>query len=101
MPEFSGICHKYRIGGERMNDTYVVEMRDITKKFGGLVAVDHVNFRVKPGEVHALCGENGAGKSTLMNVLTENFRRIPTEGIFFWRTIKLKSALRRMPGGRR
>ena len=56
-----------------MNDTYVVEMKDITKKFGGLTAVDQVNFRVKAGEIHALCGENGAGKSTLMNVLTGKF----------------------------
>lgn len=90
MPEFSGICHKYRIGGEKMNDTYVVEMRDITKKFGGLVAVDHVNFRVKPGEVHALCGENGAGKSTLMNVLTGKFSANSYRGDIFLENNKVK-----------
>ena len=57
-----------------MDNGYAVELKDITKKFGGLTAVDSVNFQVKPGEIHALCGENGAGKSTLMNVLTGKFQ---------------------------
>jgi simple sugar transport system ATP-binding protein len=46
-----------------------VEMRDITKTWPGVVADDHVNLRVRKGEIHALVGENGAGKSTLMNIL--------------------------------
>lgn len=54
-------------------ENLTVEMKNIVKKFGGLVAVDGVNFNVRRGEVHALCGENGAGKSTLMNVLTGRF----------------------------
>ena len=45
-------------------------MRDISVGFPGVKAVDGVNFRMFPGEVHSLLGENGAGKSTLIKALT-------------------------------
>ena len=48
----------------------VLEMKNITKTFPGVKALDNVNFQVEEGEIHALVGENGAGKSTLMNVLS-------------------------------
>ncbi|MDR1048013.1 MAG: sugar ABC transporter ATP-binding protein [Treponema sp.] len=48
---------------------FVLEMRGVTKRFPGVLALDNVNFKVKPGTVHALMGENGAGKSTLMKCL--------------------------------
>jgi putative multiple sugar transport system ATP-binding protein len=48
----------------------ILEMRNITKTFPGVKALDNVNFTVRQGEIHALVGENGAGKSTLMKVLS-------------------------------
>ena len=48
----------------------LLEMRNITKDFSGVKALDHVNLVVQEGEIHALVGENGAGKSTLMNILS-------------------------------
>ena len=48
----------------------VVEMRGICKRYGGVTAVDHVDFRIYPREIHALCGDNAAGKSTLIKILS-------------------------------
>ena len=48
----------------------LLEMRNITKEFPGVKALNNVTLSVEEGEIHALCGENGAGKSTLMNVLS-------------------------------
>lgn len=53
-----------------MMSDYILEMKNITKEFPGVKALDEVTFRVKKGEIHALVGENGAGKSTLMKVLS-------------------------------
>ena len=50
--------------------TALLEMRQITKTFPGVKALDKVNLIVRQGEIHAICGENGAGKSTLMKVLS-------------------------------
>ena len=48
---------------------FIVEMRNITKEFPGIIANDNITLQLKRGEIHALLGENGAGKSTLMSVL--------------------------------
>lgn len=57
----------------------ILEMENITKSFPGVLALDHVNFNLKAGEVHVLLGENGAGKSTLIKTMTG--AHIPDEGV--------------------
>lgn len=58
--------------------SYIIQLEDITKRFPGIVANDHINISVEKGEIHTLAGENGAGKSTLMNILFGLYR--PDEG---------------------
>ena len=52
-----------------MSAEYVLQMKDITKRYGENTVLEDVSLSVRPGEIHALLGENGAGKSTLMNIL--------------------------------
>ena len=56
----------------------LLEVRDLSVRFGGVVALDHVSFSVEPGAVVAVIGPNGAGKTTLFNVVTRVYR--PTSG---------------------
>ena len=60
---------------------YILELKDIVKRFPGVVALDHVSFQLKKGEIHALMGENGAGKSTFIKVITGVHE--PDEGQIF------------------
>jgi len=61
-------------------ETKILEMREITKKFPGVLALDHVSIEAYPSEMLALCGENGAGKSTLMKVLSGSYPAGSYEG---------------------
>jgi putative multiple sugar transport system ATP-binding protein len=63
-----------------MSGEPLLRMKNITKRFPGVKALDNVNFDVCPGEIHALVGENGAGKSTLMNVLSGMYPHGTYEG---------------------
>ena len=62
---------------------YIIEMRNITKRFPGIVANDNVTIQIKKGEIYALLGENGAGKSTLMSMLFGMYE--PDEGEIYVR----------------
>ncbi len=62
---------------------YILELKDISKTFPGVKALDHVQLQVRPGEVHALMGENGAGKSTLMKILMGIYKKDPGGEILF------------------
>ena len=64
-----------------MEDGLVLEVRNITKRFPGVLANNRVNFSLHRGEIHALLGENGAGKSTLMNIVYGLYS--PDEGEIF------------------
>ncbi len=66
----------------------LVRMEGIVKRFPGVVANDHVDFDLLPGEIHALLGENGAGKTTLMNILYGLYQ--PDEGEVYVKGRKVK-----------
>lgn len=66
-----------------MSEKVILEMKHITKRFPGVLALDDVSFCAYEGEILALCGENGAGKSTLMKILSGSYPEISYEGEIF------------------
>jgi ribose transport system ATP-binding protein len=71
----------------------ILEMKGITKRFPGVLALDNVDFNVRKGEVHALVGENGAGKSTLMKILAGAIMRDGGEILFDGRPVDIRHPL--------
>lgn len=65
-----------------MNNDYILELKNVVKKFGGVTALNNVHLEIKKGEIHALCGENGAGKSTLMKIISGAQKATSGEIIF-------------------
>lgn len=65
--------------------------RDISKRFGGVVALNHVNLELHPGKVNAIIGENGAGKSTLMKILSGVYTDYEGEINYKGKPVKFKS----------
>ena len=73
------------------NDVYLLEAKNITKKFGEFTANDKVSIGLVAGEIHALLGENGAGKSTLVKMMYGSLQ--PTSGELYWngKKVNIKS----------
>ena len=69
--------------------TPVLEVKDIVKRFGGLVAVNKVSMEVAPGEVVGLLGDNGAGKSTLIKVVSGVYHQDEGQVIFQGKEVKI------------
>ena len=64
------ILFRKTYGSKRLEEGKVIEVKNVTKKYGTTVAVDNISFEVKDGEVVGFLGPNGAGKSTTMNMIT-------------------------------
>jgi inositol transport system ATP-binding protein len=88
-----------RNGAAATNSDFLLQVEGVRKEFPGVVALDDVSFRLKPGTVHALMGENGAGKSTLMKIIAGIYR--PDTGSFHLRgkDIQLTSPLDALENG--
>jgi ribose transport system ATP-binding protein len=70
-----------------MESSYIFEVKNITKEFPGVRALDNVTLHIRPGEIHSIIGENGAGKSTLMNIIYGILQ--PTSGELFFNGEKI------------
>lgn len=70
-----------RVGREKETAPPILEIRDVTKNFGGLRAIDDLSLRIPTGELHCMIGPNGAGKSTFFKLLMGTIR--PTSGRIF------------------
>ena len=66
----------------------VLSLKNVTKKFGGLTAVDNVNFKIEEGEIFGLIGPNGAGKTTVFNLITAIYSTTEGEIYFFEKNLK-------------
>ena len=76
-----------------MENNVVLTMRDISKTFPGVKALQHVDFTLRKGEIHALMGENGAGKSTLMKCMFGIYHMDEGEVIYEGKKVQIKGPL--------
>jgi len=63
-----------------VDNDIILEFKNVTKRFPGVIALNDVSFKIQRGEIHGICGENGAGKSTLMKILSGVYPRDTYEG---------------------
>ncbi|MDE9451683.1 sugar ABC transporter ATP-binding protein [Aliiroseovarius sp. Z3] len=82
-----------------MTGDIAFEMKDITKTFPGIKALDSVSFAARAGEVHALVGENGAGKSTLMKVLSGVYQADGGQTFLFGKKVRFSHPLESLAQG--
>lgn len=73
-----------------MDNDFILEFKNVTKRFPGVVALNDVSFSIRRGEIHGICGENGAGKSTLMKILSGVYPYGTYEGTVFFNGEELK-----------
>lgn len=76
-----------------MEGVPILEVRNMSKRFGGVRALDRVNFAVMPNEIHALLGENGAGKSTLMKIISGAYQKDAGEILVNGRPVEITKPL--------
>ncbi|HHY56986.1 MAG TPA: ATP-binding cassette domain-containing protein [Chloroflexi bacterium] len=67
-----------------MSEDIILDIRNVTKRFPGVTALDNVSIQIRRGEIHGLCGENGAGKSTLMKILSGVYPHGDYEGTIIY-----------------
>ena len=77
----------------------ILEMKNISKSFPGVLALDNVSFSVDSGSVHALMGENGAGKSTLMKCLFGVYEKDSGKILFEGREVNFRNSKEALIGG--
>lgn len=79
---------------------YLLEMKNITKTFGSVKAIDNVSLRLNAGEIVSLCGENGSGKSTLMKVLCGIYPHGSYEGEIILREKRFRRVTSAIPNAK-
>ena len=73
-----------------MVDDIILDFKDVTKRFPGVVALNNASFQIHRGEIHGICGENGAGKSTLLKILSGVYPFGTYEGTVLYNNAELK-----------
>lgn len=84
---------------EKVQDEIVLEARNITKRFPGVLALSDVSFRLIKGKVHALMGENGAGKSTLMKIIAGLYQADEGEIYLHGQKVEFQNPRQALDGG--